>query len=306
MSQTELDAAYQACLRIATQHYENFPVASRLLPNNIRRAIAVIYAFARTADDIADEGNADTSTRLEQLAHFSKQLDNIAQQQEVDEPLFIALADVVRRFKLPIHLLHDLLSAFQQDVQQHGLMTAAEIQDYCRRSAHPIGRLLLHLSGQTATLSLLQSDSICTALQLINFYQDIEQDYVDNQRVYLDKEILTQSAIHHFAITAENSRKIAPKLREKFRYVAQLIEQGLPLGQVLSGRMAWQIRFTILSALSMLLLLSMQNDQHLFSRPRFKKWQRVKPAVAALSYDSYASYARYLIIRINLINQEKR
>ncbi len=307
MTKSNLDKAYQHCQHIATSHYENFPVASRLLPTTLRRPFTVVYAFARTADDIADEGDMDKATRLESLSHYADQLDAIARHQNPSQdPIFIALEDVIHTFNVPIILFHDLLSAFKQDVAFTPFISHADILHYCQRSANPVGRILLHLVGQTASLTLLQSDSICSALQLINFYQDIEQDLVENNRIYLDQEMLDNAGITDFAITPDNSEQLARPLREKYDLTAQLIEQGLPLGQTLSGRFAWQIRFTILAALLMLFILSMQDDKRLFSRPRFKKWQLLKPASAALSYSSYDSYARYLIFRIKLINQQKR
>ena len=165
ISSVELNSAYEYCQRLARHHYENFPVASLLLPKRLRQPISVIYAFARTADDIADEGDASDQQRLQALTDYQQQLVAIEQGlYQGQSPVFIALNDVIARYQLPIQLFYDLLSAFTQDVSQQRYQTDADILDYCRRSANPVGRLLLHLDSETSQQQLEQSDAICTPI----------------------------------------------------------------------------------------------------------------------------------------------
>lgn len=174
----EIKAAYAYCQKIAQNHYENFPVASFILPKRLRAPIAVIYAFARTADDIVDEGNETAIERLKNLDHFKSELDNI-QHNKMTNPIFIALQHVISMHQLPIELFYDLLTAFKQDITQTDYQTFEEVLRYCRYSANPIGRLLLHLNGKASHENLLLSDNICTGLQLINFMQDLASDLKD-------------------------------------------------------------------------------------------------------------------------------
>ena len=169
---------------MAVNHYENFPVASVLLPGRLRRPVELIYAFARQADDFADEGDWPPAVRLANLASFGGQLDLIEQGATPDSPLFVDLAAIIDEFGLPIGLFRDLLSAFSQDVVKARYADFSEVMDYCRRSANPVGRLLLHLYRATDSRSLAWSDNICTSLQLINFWQDVQIDYLKD-RIYL-------------------------------------------------------------------------------------------------------------------------
>ena len=147
ITKSELDNAYRFCQQLAQSHYENFPVASLLLPKRLRKPISVIYAFARTADDFADEGSESESTRLEQLEQYSTALKQIsADNYQGNAPIFIALQDVVQQHQLPIGLFEDLLSAFKQDVVKSRYADFDEVLDYCRFSANPVGRLLLYLN----------------------------------------------------------------------------------------------------------------------------------------------------------------
>jgi squalene synthase HpnC len=159
--------------RLPSGHYENFPVASWLLPKALREPVALIYRFARSADDIADEGEAGPNERLARLAAYGEELDRIAAGSAPRTAPFRELARIVNRHALPIPLFRDLLSAFAQDVVTPRYADAAQLLDYCRRSANPIGRLLLQLFGRTERIALERSDAICSSLQLINFWQDV-------------------------------------------------------------------------------------------------------------------------------------
>ncbi|MER3524633.1 MAG: squalene synthase HpnC [Ignavibacteria bacterium] len=167
-------------------HYENFPVASLFLPKGLRPAVAVIYAFARTADDIADEGERSAEERLEALDSWQCQLDACVER-DADHPIFIALGDVLHRHAVHPQLLRDLLTAFRMDVRVHRYATFADVLHYCRHSANPVGRIVLHLFGAYDEALLRSSDAICTALQLTNFWQDVVLD-ADKGRIYIPLE----------------------------------------------------------------------------------------------------------------------
>ena len=178
-------------------HYENFPVASFLCPPALRPAITAIYWFARTADDLADEGNAQPTERLADLAAYRADLAACAAGQPASNrwpQVFNRLQTVIAQFSLPIDLLADLLSAFEQDVLKTRYASQAELLDYCRRSANPVGRLLLHLYKVTDADSLEQSDCICSALQLINFWQDLGVD-IPRGRIYLPQDLMDKHGV---------------------------------------------------------------------------------------------------------------
>ena len=172
---------------MAVHHYENFPVASLLLPPSFRHPVALIYRFAREADDFADEGNAPDAVRLQQLERFREQLRKIDRGIAPDVAWFHDLAAAIRRHRLPLAAFFDLLSAFAQDVTCKRYGDFPEVLDYCRRSANPIGRLLLQLFDCASEQNVARSDAICSALQLINFWQDVGIDFAKG-RVYLPQD----------------------------------------------------------------------------------------------------------------------
>ena len=190
------------CADMPLDHYENFPVASFLLPPALRGPIAAIYHFARSADDFADEGDIPAAQRLAQLAAYRVELDAIANDLPTTDPIFLALGPVIREYQLPLQLFHDLLDAFSQDVTKHRYADFVELTDYCARSANPIGRLLLKLFGENGAEQLKQSDAICTALQLINHWQDVGIDAVkgDSGRIYLPQDELKRFGVSDQAI----------------------------------------------------------------------------------------------------------
>ena len=251
--------------RDPAEHYENFPVASWLCPPHLRAPIAAIYGFARTADDIADEGEADAARRLDDLAEFRADLAAAARGEtpsgrwpEVFGPLSFAM----QRFKLPESLLADLLSAFVQDIEmtRDGALYAdrAELLDYCSRSANPIGRLLLHLYGVEDPVALAQSDAICSALQLINFWQDPRVD-LPRSRFYLPVD---DCAAHD--LTAHDLRTFRPigiappppralaLLADEAAWARLLMLEGAPLVHRLPGRAGWELRFVVQGGLRIL------------------------------------------------------
>ncbi|MDP9964872.1 squalene synthase HpnC [Variovorax paradoxus] len=247
-------------------HYENFPVASWLCPPHLRAPIAAIYHFARTADDIADEGDASPGERLADLRAYREELAAAASGQATPSSrwpqVFGPLAHSIAQFKLPEELLADLLSAFMQDIEKtrDGASYAdrAELLDYCRRSANPVGRLLLHLYGVNDPQALAQSDAICSALQLINFWQDPSVD-LPRGRFYppladCARRGLARESFKVFMPLAE-----APPPQEAINLIAvesawarELMMQGAPLVHRLPGRAGWELRFVVQGGLRIL------------------------------------------------------
>ena len=272
MSKEILENAYAECLHMAQSHYENFPVASRLLPKHLRRPISVIYAFARRADDFADEGNLSNEERISALDDFSTKLDIIEQGNEVEDTTFIALADVIKQHQLPISLFHDLLTAFKMDVTKARYANFGEVMEYCRYSANPVGRLLLHLNKETSPQSLGQSDAICSALQLTNFWQDIIQDLEESDRIYIPQDEMEKYGVSEEDIRNKNTNDASRKLIAfQIARTARLMQSGAPLGKVLKGRMGFELRMTIMGGSRILYRLNEQHDD-VFSRPRLNKW----------------------------------
>ena len=272
MNKETLQNAYNECMRMAQSHYENFPVASRLLPKHLRQPIAVIYAFARRADDFADEGDLSNDERLAALNDFSDKLKLIEQGQVVEDTTFIALADVIKQHQLPISLFHDLLTAFKMDVTKERYANFGEVMEYCRYSANPVGRLLLHLNKETSPQSLGYSDAICSALQLTNFLQDISQDLQESNRIYLPQDEMEQFGVSEDDIRNKITNSASQRLIAfQIQRTAKLMQAGAPLGKVLKGRMGLELRMTIMGGSRILYKLNQQHDD-VFSRPRLNKW----------------------------------
>jgi len=262
--------AYSACLAMARRHYENFPVASWLLPKRLRMPVAAIYAFARTADDIADEGDVLTETRLQGLDDYARALDDcIDGNSTTNNPVFIALGDVIQQHGLDGTLLHDLLRAFRMDITKHRYANFAEILAYCHYSANPVGRLLLQLDGQTDPELMEQSDAVCSALQLINFYQDLAQDYDENDRIYLPQDEMDTLGVNEEQIANRITNQAMRNLMIiQFRRCRALMYAGAPLAWSIRGRLGLELKLTILGGLRILDRLERQTD--LFSRPRLR------------------------------------
>jgi phytoene synthase len=232
---------------VAVGHYENFPVASLLLPAPLRGPIEIIYRFARSADDFADEGDDPAEVRLRRLNDYRRQL------AEPREPLLRDVAKIIREHELPVALFADLLDAFSQDVTKKRYADFAEVMAYCRRSANPVGRLLLHLFKRTNDSDLRDSDAICSALQLINFWQDVEIDWVKDNRVYLPQDDMAR-----FGVTEQHlGQKICdPAWRALLKFqvdrARELMLSGTGLGRALPGRVGLEIRATIQGGLRIL------------------------------------------------------
>ncbi|HEU4686838.1 MAG TPA: squalene synthase HpnC [Vicinamibacterales bacterium] len=253
----DLQAAYAACARACRTHYENFPVASILLPRRMRPHVAAIYAFARAADDFADEGDRPIEERQRLLRMWRERLreavaGNTSTVQRPPEPgepahtreIFLALGVTVRRLQLPPALLEDQLSAFEQDLSTTRYATWAELFDYCKLSANPIGRLVLRIGGHAADDLDRWSDAICTALQLANFWQDVKSDY-RRGRIYLP---LDEMRAHRADERALEGHHVTPEWRDALAAAVgrtrTLFNDGQPLCDRLRGRLGWEIRLT--------------------------------------------------------------
>lgn len=248
----------------AIGHYENFPVASILCPPHLRPAVAAIYHFARTADDIADEGDATPAQRLADLALYRADLSSALAGGATSSrwsALFQMLAKTAMQHALPAQLLHDLISAFEQDVAHtaasHRYTDTEELLAYCKLSANPIGRLLLHLYGVEDEASLKQSDHICSALQLINFWQDLSVD-VPRQRHYLPEDALKNHQLTRADFAPNRSNEAATEAR-KTQLIAELCTQartlmhaGAPLVHKVPGRAGWELRLVVQGGLGIL------------------------------------------------------
>lgn len=230
-------------------HYENFPVASLLVPAPLRPAIRAIYRFARTADDIADEGNEGTAQRLAGLAALHAALDTIELGQSGDWP---DLASAVRDHCLPLQHFRALLSAFEQDVTTTRYRDFASVRDYCRRSADPVGRLLLVLYRRHGEQAEAWSDAICTGLQLTNFWQDIALDW-GKGRVYLPQDDLTRFEVEEQQIEAQRvDARWTALLRFEVERARRLLHSGVPLTRVLPWRAGFELRLVVQGGLRIL------------------------------------------------------
>jgi squalene synthase HpnC len=255
---------------VPAAHYENFPVASVLVPAHLREAVGVIYRFARSADDFADEGDVPPEERLASLQAYRDELDRIAGGKAPATGLFEDVARIVRAHTLPLRPFYDLLSAFSQDVTKTRYADFDELLDYCRRSANPVGRLMLHLFGMANAGTLAQSDSICTSLQLINFWQDVAIDW-EKDRVYLPLDELAHFGVSEMHIAAglcdEAWRDLMCFQIDRSR---SMMESGAPLGRVLPGRFGMEIRLTVRGGLAILDKLEAANCDMFRHRPKLR------------------------------------
>jgi squalene synthase HpnC len=260
---------------VSVDHYENFPVASVLCPPALRPAIAAIYRFARTADDLADEGDAPPAQRLQDLAAYRTDLRAVIEGRAPSArwaPVFEALRITLERHALPTTLLTDLLSAFEQDVVKHGYADRPELLDYCRRSANPVGRLLLHLYGIADAASLRQSDSICTALQLANFWQDLGVD-AGRGRLYVP---VNDAARHGVDTQGLLGRVEAPAVHaliaELVEWTKDLMSAGAPLALSVPGRAGWELRLVVQGGLRILEKIQRAGYATLLQRPKLRAY----------------------------------
>jgi phytoene synthase len=255
-----LREAYAECERLARTHYENFPVASWLLPVHMRPHVAALYAFARTADDFADEGRRSAEERCGLLDDWQNRLHACVGGSRAGEGgtphpydrLFLALGATIRACDLPVALFDDLLSAFRQDITTHRYATWSGVLDYCRRSANPVGRLVLRIAGHDDAGLDRASDALCTALQLTNFWQDFARDW-QNGRLYVPlDDVAAERArmedLDHRRLTEPWRRvlgRAAARTRESF-------QAGRSVCDGVGGRLRHELRITWLGGMQIL------------------------------------------------------
>ena len=257
---------------MAVDHYENFPVASVLLPRRLRRPVALIYRFAREADDFADEGDAPAPVRLEQLDQFRLQLANLERGAQPEIAWFSDLGREIDRHRLPLQPFYDLLSAFSQDVVKARYADYAEVLDYCSRSANPVGRLMLALFQATGSRHLECSDAICSSLQLVNFLQDVAIDY-RKDRIYLPQDEMARFGVTEDAVargeTGENWRSFMAFQVARTR---ALLFAGAPLGRMLEGRIGLELRMTVAGGARILEKIKNVHGDVFARRPVLRPW----------------------------------
>jgi squalene synthase HpnC len=260
---------------MSVDHYENFPVASVLLPRRLRRPVAAIYHFARAADDIADEGDLPDEERLRRLDQFRAELIHIARNEPPLTLLFQTLAAEIRQHALPLQPFYDLLDAFSQDVVKKRYADFPDLLDYCRRSANPVGNLLLHLYGEATPVNIAYSDAICTSLQIINFWQDVAKDYAIG-RVYLPLDELAQYGVSEEQI-AQGICDDAWRKLMKFQVdrARAMMISGKPLGSILTGRIGLEMRMIIAGGLRILAKLEGAQYDMFRRRPVLKPYDWV-------------------------------
>ncbi|SSY80430.1 squalene synthase HpnC [Alysiella crassa] len=263
---------------MSVNHYENFPVGSLAMPRHLRKPTHAIYAFARTADDIADEGDIAPEQRIAELNKLIHELDLIQQNKQPETPLMQHLLnEAIAPHQIPLQPFYDLLDAFAQDVVKKRYENFGELVDYARRSANPVGRLMLHLYGVHDERSLGQSDGICTALQLINFWQDVAVDWQKN-RVYIPQEDLRKFGVTEQQIADGKAdfafqRLMAYECERAFK----MLHAGSPLGRTLKGRVGFELRMIVLGGQTILQKLDGVKYDVFNQRPvlGWKDWLRI-------------------------------
>jgi squalene synthase HpnC len=295
---------FQAFFPVSIGHYENFPVASLALPRRLRRPVKAIYMFARSADDLADEGDASPAFRLQSLDAFRRELDAIAAGQSPGLDLFTNLSEVIAEWRLPLEPFYDLLDAFSQDVVKSRYADFGEVMNYCRRSANPVGRLMLHLYGQTDARNIAYSDGVCSALQLINFLQDVAIDW-KKARSYLPQDELARFGLNDAQLAALLDSSAAPSdhaaaahgalgkglggiplvaaqasperrwrefMLSQINRARKILQAGAPLGLRLNGRVGFELRMIIAGGDRILRKLHADPAVSLGRRPSLNAW----------------------------------
>ena len=282
-------SAYAYCEQLARSHYENFPVGSVLVPRQLRKHFYSIYAFARTADDFADEGYAENyseQARLELLEEWHAML-RASDAGRANHPIFVALAETRSQFGLPITLFEDLLSAFKQDVTKRRYESFDELLDYCRRSANPIGRLILLLFGHRDEQFHKWSDDICTALQLANHWQDVRVDLAKD-RVYLPAEDLARFQVSSDDLSrGDDGERFKQLMKYEVARARELFARGKPLCLAVKGRLGLELRAVWLGGSSILDRIE-ANDYDVFTRrPVITSTDKLRILLGAMSKEAF-------------------
>ena len=257
-------------LELAKNHYENFPVASFLIPKDLRKDISIVYWFARTADDLADEGNLSDKERLKNLDDFENEFSRSLLEKS-NNNFFIILNETIKNKKLNPQNFYDLLSAFKQDVFKKRYKDFDEVLDYCRRSANPVGRIILDLNNIKIDDSYKFSDKICTALQLSNFYQDTLIDYQKGRIYYPQDEIKLFNVTENMFEIKENNEHISALVKHNVERTQRLFDEGKSLLKYLNGRLKIEIKWTIAGGEVILNKIKKNNYNVFNTRPKLSK-----------------------------------
>jgi len=267
--------SFEYCEKIAYGHYENFPVASRFIPADKRRYLAAIYAFARTADDFADEPGYTQAERIESINRWDQRLSD-CYNGEASHPIFIALCETVDRFQIPIDLFQNLLTAFRSDVTTKRYETFEQVLDYCSCSANPVGRLVLLLFNYRSELMMMHSDNICTALQLTNFWQDVSID-IQKDRLYLPREDLDQFHVKEDEIlTRLPSTRFRKLISFEVARTERLFREGKPLLQEVGRDLRFELRLTWNGGMNILSKIKSQGFDVFQKRPHLSGLDKVR------------------------------
>ena len=269
------DEGYKQALKLARAHYENFPVVSFFLPKEIRKDIAIIYWFARTADDFADEGTGGVRERISLLDFFETRFNNLLNK-EFQNPLEMALFTTIKNRKLTGSYFLDLLSAFKQDVEKNRYANFEEIMDYCRRSANPVGRLILELNGIKNDDANQYSDKICTALQLTNFYQDTIIDFQKGRIYYPEDEMKKFQVDEKVFEIKENNFNFQQLLKHNVDRTQVMFDEGKNIFEYLKGKLKLQIKWTVKGGEEILKKIRAANFDVLNKRPELTKLDIIK------------------------------
>jgi squalene synthase HpnC len=269
---TALARAYAECEERARSHYENFPVGSWLLPRRLRRDLAAVYAFARIGDDLADEGDATPHERHAALdALETRLLEAVARPGGTTDPVLLALAHTIAAHDLSVRPFQDLLVAFRRDAagETHGFATFADVREYCRCSANPVGRIVLGLFGHRDAERAARSDDVCTALQLTNFWQDVRSDFTVRDRIYVPAEDLDRFPGARDAIVAGRATDaFRACLAFQVERTRELFARGLALADLVEGRLRREVRLFAAGGLAILDRIDARDYDVLASRPR--------------------------------------
>ncbi|MHB1100144.1 MAG: squalene synthase HpnC, partial [Burkholderiales bacterium] len=262
------------------KHYENFPVASIALPKSMRKPVSLIYAFARQADDFADEGERNREERIFLLNGFRLELERIRSRKEPETALFAELSTVIRQYGLPLEPFHDLLDAFAQDVDKKRYENFTELASYCEKSANPVGRLLLILYGVDSERNRFYSDKICSSLQLINFLQDVEIDYAMG-RIYLPQDEMMRFGISESDIASRHAGQSWQALMAfQADRARKMMLEGAPLAKIMKGRLSFEMKLIVLGGLAVLDKLEKVSWDVYRNRPRLERrdWLQLLPS----------------------------
>jgi len=261
---------------LSKEHYENFPVGSLVLPKHLRHPISLIYTFARQADDFADEGRHKPEKRLAMLQGFRNQLDLIEDNSPTKSPFFTEFGKMIRKHNLPLAPFYDLLDAFSQDVTKTSYANFFEVLDYCHRSANPIGALLLYLFDKATPENLIYSNKVCTALQLINFYQDVAIDFdstFHKSRIYLCQDEMEQFGVSEAQIAAQHVNQDWEKfMLFNIERAENMLNEGKPLEHILPGRIGLEMRMIIGGGEHVIYKLKAVRGDIFKHRPTLKVW----------------------------------